>query len=505
MKKRLIILALILFGASQMFAQDQVDALRFSQRFLQGDARSVGIGNAIGAVGADFNSSTINPAGLGLFRKSEFKFSLGFYDINSQGTYLGQLSQRHKFNVNVPDFSIVLSKVNKVAGKPVKDGWANWAFGMGLNRTNNFHSRREFRGINDDNSILDYYVERANGQSIDQFYENTFEGMAYDAYLIDPHPGNPNQYIRVFDTGRKSDLNLLQTNSITTRGSSYDLNFSFGANYSNKFYVGGTVGIPIINFHLNREFSEENTNDDIKRYYSSSYSDELDISGIGIQGTFGLIVRPSKYVRIGASIQSPAYYSMSEEYSSSISSHVLVEDTNGNFIDSRFTKPDDIAIGLNDYEFVSPFKATASIAFFAGKHGFISFDYEFVDYAAAYFMADLYSYSDINLDIAEYYEGAHNIRVGAELRYSIFSFRGGYGMYGSPYNSMYKPSEADASTKVVSVGLGMREKSYFLDIAYQLSKRKEFYLPYNLKNSNVEGAIEDLSATNVVLTFGLRF
>ena len=53
-------------------AQDLVDALRYSQIQIQGTARSGSMGNAFGALGGDFTSVSINPAGIGLYRSGEF-------------------------------------------------------------------------------------------------------------------------------------------------------------------------------------------------------------------------------------------------------------------------------------------------------------------------------------------------------------------------------------------------------------------------------------------------
>jgi hypothetical protein len=57
------------------FAQKTSDILRFGHTFPFATARSSGLGNAMGAVGGDMNSMNINPAGLALFRKSEFLLS----------------------------------------------------------------------------------------------------------------------------------------------------------------------------------------------------------------------------------------------------------------------------------------------------------------------------------------------------------------------------------------------------------------------------------------------
>ncbi|HSI91080.1 MAG TPA: hypothetical protein VK927_08185, partial [Adhaeribacter sp.] len=63
--------------AGNASAQNEVDALRYSNLSFGGTARIQGIGGAQTALGADASSMNGNPAGLGFYRKSEFTFSPG--------------------------------------------------------------------------------------------------------------------------------------------------------------------------------------------------------------------------------------------------------------------------------------------------------------------------------------------------------------------------------------------------------------------------------------------
>ena len=58
-------------------AQNELDALRYSNTGTGGTARSYAMANAFGALGADLSAFHINPAGLGLYRKSEVSIGLG--------------------------------------------------------------------------------------------------------------------------------------------------------------------------------------------------------------------------------------------------------------------------------------------------------------------------------------------------------------------------------------------------------------------------------------------
>ena len=52
------------------------DVQRFSERHIVGSARYVGMSGAMTAIGGDPSAILDNPAGLGLYRRSEFSITL---------------------------------------------------------------------------------------------------------------------------------------------------------------------------------------------------------------------------------------------------------------------------------------------------------------------------------------------------------------------------------------------------------------------------------------------
>src|SRR5688500_7572759 len=76
------------------YGQNETDALRYTQLGFGGTARIQGIAGAQHALGADAATMAGNPAGLGLYRRSEFTFSPGF-TFNDTKSQLG--------NTNTPD------------------------------------------------------------------------------------------------------------------------------------------------------------------------------------------------------------------------------------------------------------------------------------------------------------------------------------------------------------------------------------------------------------------
>ena len=76
MTKRIFSIAILLLSITQLFAQSHYDAFLYSESNLLGTARSSGMANAFGALGADMSVLSTNPAGLGVYQSVEFSYSL---------------------------------------------------------------------------------------------------------------------------------------------------------------------------------------------------------------------------------------------------------------------------------------------------------------------------------------------------------------------------------------------------------------------------------------------
>ena len=64
--KRINIFVVLTMSVSALFAQTQYDAARIANTELNGTARFVGMGGAMGALGADISVIGTNPAGIAL-------------------------------------------------------------------------------------------------------------------------------------------------------------------------------------------------------------------------------------------------------------------------------------------------------------------------------------------------------------------------------------------------------------------------------------------------------
>src|SRR5690554_5386644 len=239
-KKTIPMLLAFLCMASVSNAQYIEDALRFSQTDLGSTARFKAIGNASTSLGGDLSSITGNPAGLGFFNSSDVGISLNYLNNTNNSNYYGtsSSSQVEKFN---------LDQAGVVFNMPVRrnsygnSGWLNFNVGIGYAKTNDFNSNIHFEGENNNSSYTNFLTEAT---------DPVFEKWGVNSWLLEVDPSDE------YYTSASESLTNNQKNSDVRTGSQYQTNFSFGANYNNRFYVGASIGIVGFNYRSERRFDE---------------------------------------------------------------------------------------------------------------------------------------------------------------------------------------------------------------------------------------------------------
>ena len=104
MKFRILLsMAVIVAATGEIHAQYSADALRFSQSQWGSTARFKAIGAQTG-VGGDLSSVGGNPAGIGLFTRSELSITPEFNSYNANATYLGQQTIGKKDQLGLKSF-----------------------------------------------------------------------------------------------------------------------------------------------------------------------------------------------------------------------------------------------------------------------------------------------------------------------------------------------------------------------------------------------------------------
>ena len=478
--KSIKLISIFLLLSVSVLAQNETDALRYSSLNFGGTARFTGMGGAFGAVGADFSTLSFNPAGIGLYKKSELTFSPSFYISNIGSTYQNNLSTDTKLNLNINNFGIIFAVK---LGDDTKKGWKNVQFGIGVNRTQNFNSRMVIEGDNRTSSLMSDYILRAKGnkpKNLDDFST----GLAYDTYLIDPI-GDSTEYSSVISKG-----GVFQRKSINTSGAMSEVVLSFGGNYNDRLYIGATLGLSSIKYTENSVYSETDVADTIANFKNYTLNDHLETTGSGINLKVGLIYRATNWLRLGAAIHTPTYYyNMTDNYYRNFKSNV----------DALGTYTADSPKGSFEYSLTTPFRAIGSIAFLFGQHGLLSADYEYVNYSDASLHSVNDEFIDVNDNINNSYRGAGNLRVGTEWSIDIFKIRGGFALYDSPY----KTTVNDGRKMYFTGGFGFREQNYFVDLAYIYGKYTENYYLYD--SGLVPAAKNNIITHSIIITGGIRF
>ena len=73
--KKIFVSIFVLATAMPVVAQETYENAKIATEDLNGTARYVGMGGAMDALGADISTIGSNPAGIGLFRKSNISAS----------------------------------------------------------------------------------------------------------------------------------------------------------------------------------------------------------------------------------------------------------------------------------------------------------------------------------------------------------------------------------------------------------------------------------------------
>ncbi len=475
--------ALVLGLSINAIAQNEDDALRYSNTKFGGTARSTAMAGAFGALGSDFSSLSINPAGIGLYRKSEFTFSPAVGGAATQTNYFGESYKDDRYQFNVSNFGIVLAGTQDSKS----NNWKGFGFGFGYNRLANFNNRAIVQGNNATSSLTDVYLSEA--KALDPSNLPAFgTDMAWSTYLIDTLNGN---YI----SAMPSNINKTQRKTIEKRGGMGETVIALGGNYNNKLFMGATLGIQKIRYWEESNYSESPLSDtfDIQGFSVNNY---LNTDGTGMNLKLGVIYMPMPYVRIGAAFHSPTFFNMHDNFSTGMTTSF----NDGTTINAGTDANGGGDKGNYDYRFNSPFRAVGSLAFIFGQYGLISADYEYVDYREARFRAVGYSFIDQNNTIRDKYQAVGNIRVGSEIKLNPFSIRFGYALYASPFKDKSLMSDQQFFTG----GFGYRQDGFFADISYMRSMYNEKYYIYN-SSFNPTASANKLTSGTITATLGVKF
>lgn len=512
MKTNLFLTLIGLFAAGHVIAQSPYvfDAERWARlKTSGGTARYMALGGAGVALGADMGAAQVNPAGLGLCRKSQFSFSPDFGSNSTDATYLDQTQRDSKGSFGLDNIGVVF------CGKKsdeTTDEWKGGSFAVNVTRLSTFHNRISFKGVSPNSSMVDFLVDNSYYDSPAYDEEGNplnLSGLAYQAFLTDSDTttGDYKSYL--------NDDVVQQEDYVTTKGRIWQMDFAYGANYMDKIYMGAAVGLTNLRYEYDRRYEEtvgfmfnnkfQAAADTLDYFIINDY---VKTTGTGINFKLGLIAKPSDAFRIGVNLQTPTYYySMRDNYKTSLEANFdgsVVYGPNG----SQYTLGyynESTPEGEFRYTYTAPARASIGAAAFLEKNGFVTAEIEYIPYHMASFSttdADRSYFNETNQAIRNTYEGVFNYKAGAEVRVSTVKFRGGVNVISDPYKVQGVNKQ---HLYQFSTGLGFKLNTMTIDLAVVHSRTNSVYSPYGSYTGTPPEASLKNRSTNFVITTGFFF
>jgi hypothetical protein len=495
MKKLIVFTAIMALLYPEMKAQSDVDALRYSLSNPLGvTARSMSLGGAVGALGADPGAILSNPSGLAQYKSNVFGISVGTISSTNTSTYLNNSSKANSFKATVPGANVVFTTRKFQNGNPKKTGWVNTNFAIGWNKTADFNRNIAYNGNNTQNSYLDGvadYVQGLDASLLDANQEQLdygfyyFDNMFWYAYLIDS-VSNGN-YMGNYDN---SQTNMKQSGRINTTGGMHELNLAYAANYEHKFYFGMGFNVHRVRYEETNAFTEVDNPASNLDWNSYTFNRDLQTSGYGFSGRIGATFIPNKNLRVGGTIHTSTIYNLNDVYSDQLS--IVYDDNSSESLET--------VQGNFDYRIYSPMKYGLQAAYIFDKKGLITAEVERINYSTMSLFADNTSFDDVNTTIVNDYKNTVNLKLGGEYVFNEFRVRAGYVNIGNPL------LESDAySRQLITGGLGMQEKTWSFDFAVARDITKDNYVPYEVTGSSNNAAANNFGSNTFVLTVSTKF
>ena len=473
--KKLIAIILFSTALNSIYAQDIYDAIRFAQTDLNGTARFKAMGGAFGAVGGDFSSLNVNPAGSLIFANNQVGVTLSNFNTCNESNYFGKTTSNNKNSLDINQAGAVFTFINQ----DKKSDWRKFAFSINYENAKNLDNNIFSAGTNPINSVGNYFLSYANGVPLanidgsnyyyDELYFNEQQAyLGYNSYIIDPNAntGNNTAYYTNIATGG----NYYQENRIHSNGYNGKATFNFAGQYTDKWLFGLNLNSHFLDYRQSSSFFESNNN---PKYPTGStvdavrFNNDLYTYGSGFSFQIGTIFKPIKVLRVGISYESPTWYRLTDELNQRISTsgYGLSATPNVNQYSTVVTDPNTTMVFV-PYNLQTPSKLTSSFAYIFGKRGLISFDIASKNYANTTYRPKQ-DFSSTNAIMSNELTTSSEVRIGGEYKIKKVSLRGGYRWEQSPFKN--KTTIGDLTG--YSAGFGYNFGSAKLDVAYAYAKR----------------------------------
>lgn len=547
MKTRIGIVALMAGISSAAVAQSQYDVIRFMDNELNGTARFVGMGGAMGALGADLSTMSTNPAGIGMYRSNDVALTFGFNANHSNADLGGIVSKEKRTKASFDQIGFVWS--NKIGNK-TNLRYVN--FGFNYRKRANFNRQFSSAGGFSDGASLSWQMADMLWQAGDGVghYYNTlgdFKDLLYAGFkgskLGDPYTdsyfyGTPYLSSMGARTGLLDPLlaegSLLDDPEAKLIGflpwnsdghqyysreeggvEEYDFNLSF--NVQDRYYFGVTVGAYSLNYNRYSSYGENIVDGEAKGNFTLNnwYKQE----GTGFDVKLGAIIRPFEYspFRIGFSIHTPIWYSVTEYHTATLTAGATSFPEGAQYTEnlSDYLNPEYVW----DYRLTTPWRFGVSMGTIVSGMMALDAEYEYAKYSSAH-LEDVDGY-ELNGTTAvnESLKGVHTFRVGMETKLtSAFSMRAGYNFQSSPiHEDSFKnipftdETRTDAeylnlkSRQAVTFGMGYRGRLFYADVAYKYDFYKANFYAFGSSDIELPATKVNNERHQVLFTLGVHF
>ena len=430
--KRINIFVVLTMSVSALFAQTQYDAARIANTELNGTARFVGMGGAMGALGADISVIGTNPAGIALFRSHNVSTSFGFNKNMTSSTFNGTKVSDSRTKASYDQVGFVYS--NKIGNK-TNLRYLN--FGFNYHKAANFNRQFSSKGALNGSSLSWQMADMmlGAGYGSQESYDDVLD--AENPYTSEYFYGTPFLGMMGARTGLvdgftdKDGFNMLGWNGDMGEYYSreegginqYDFNMSF--NVKDRYYFGVTLGVYDVNYNRYSSYSETLLDDNGADNGNFTLNNWFSTNGTGYDLKFGFIARPFEYspFRVGFAIHTPVWYMLTDRYTATLDTDVLAmpEPYTENL--SQYLNPDYVW----DYRMRTPWKFNVNMGTtFSGVLA-VGAEYEYSDYSyISYKDYNGYDLSSSNVATDKYLKGVHTLKLGMEKARNTITLGLGY-------------------------------------------------------------------------------
>lgn len=482
-----LLLSILCFSPLSAYAQNELDAIRFSQQGFGIGARALGMGGAYTGIANDYSAIFYNPAGLGQIKRMEFNLGFDFYQFNSDAFYLNTLQSATNNRTAIQSLGFVM---------PFPTYQGSFVLAFGYNRRANFTSSQNINAFNPSQSILDGLAANSNPRfdNNNNIILTDLAAYAWEQFLLNDSAGLYVNPIRG---------HVLQNSELLEDGGKNSFSIATAIEVAPSLFVGGTLNIMSGNYSYFRTYGESDIQNRYEKFQSLTLEEsiETDITGWNFKASLMYVL--DDHFRLALAVETPTTLTFNELSQQTLSSRFKVAPAPN----QPLSFSDKLPSNNFEYRLRTPFVFSGGISL-EEPNFTISAQATFTDWTQMRYRADGESFADLNRIFKTDFQQTIDYAVGAELR-SIFlpiRARAGYNYQMSPLKfrdaARTQPTTSKDARKTISFGAGLLiRETLSIDVAYLRTTQSIFGSLYTGSTQ----VSEALTINSIVLTTSFRF